>query len=112
MSTFDRDAAELARDEAIERVDRHAEDLFKVCAPEALRYVAARRNELTTDAVWYVLDRRFGVRPHEERAMGPIMLAAQRKGWIEATNRTVKSARVECHARPLRIWRSLIVGQD
>jgi predicted nucleic acid-binding Zn ribbon protein len=44
----------------------------------------------------------------EERALGAIMQRAARQGWIAPTDRTRKSIRPACHARDLRVWRSLL----
>lgn len=106
---FSMRAARAARDDAVERVDTHAEVEWKAAAAEAIEYVARRRPELTTDAVWYLLDHAGIAEPHERRALGPRMQAAARAGWIEPTDRRRNSIRAACHTRELRIWRSLIV---
>lgn len=98
--------AERARDEAVDRVERNAPDAWKRRALEAVRYVASRRGEFTTDAVWDLVGT-----PPEPRAMGAVMQAAARSRICAVTDRTHKSVRKECHTRPLAIWRSLIVGQ-
>lgn len=36
------------------------------------------------------------------------MRVSQRTGLCLPTNRTVRSIRAKCHARPIRVWRSLI----
>ena len=43
--------------------------------------------------------------------MTPIMLAAQTHGWCVPTGRHEQSRRGVNHARPLAVWRSLIVEQ-
>lgn len=108
VQIFDGDAAREARDEAIGRVDRHVEPNWKVAATGAVHTIARLRPEFTTDAVWGLLTAANVAPPHEERALGAIMRAAAREGWIEATDRTSKSVRPRCHARDLRVWRSLI----
>ena len=61
----------------------------------------------TTDAVWDGLE----VEPTEPRALGPILMRAARKGLCEPTDQYRNSRRVQCHARPMRVWRSLTYGQ-
>lgn len=105
LSLFD---AMAARDEAIERVEKNAEPVWKEECRSAIRHLAMSKAEITTDDVWeYLAD--LGVDlPHEVRAIGPMMIRASRDGWITATDRYRNSHRVECHARPIRIWGSLI----
>jgi hypothetical protein len=105
---FDAAAARDARDEAIQRVDEHAEKRWKAAALNAVRFIAEKRDAFTTDAVWWLLDQQDIEPPHEERALGAIMQRAARQGWIEPTDRTRKSVRPACHARDLRVWRSLL----
>jgi hypothetical protein len=94
--------ADQAATEAIQRVsaanaDWIAEHIGRV------RDLARDHDTLTTDDVWPLVSN-----PSEPRAMGALMVAAGREGFIEATPTTVKSERVECHARPIRVWRSLV----
>lgn len=105
---FDAHAARQARDEAVARVDAHAEDAWKLAALDAIYFIARRYDEFTTDAVWWLLAQAEVQAPHEERAMGAVVQSAQRQGWIQRTERTHKSVRPECHTRDLRVWRSLI----
>lgn len=110
------DAARAATDEAIERVERHANENWTAAAFGVVVWVAERRPEFTTDPVWAVLERRYpDVQTHEPRALGAVIKKAVREGVIEATDRTHKSVRPECHRNPKAIWRSLIyddVGRD
>jgi hypothetical protein len=108
MHDFDADAARVARDEAVHRVDEHAEEDWKAAALDAVRFIAEKRDVFTTDAVWWLLGQQDVEPPHEERALGAVMQAAARQGWIAPTDRTRKSIRPACHARDLRIWRSLL----
>ena len=93
-----------ARDRAIDRVERGSGE-WQVEALTAIRNVAASKPELTTDDVWRALGRDPEV---EGRAMGAAMRQAAKLGLIERTDRTVRSVRVACHRRDLRIWRSKI----
>lgn len=70
-------------------------------ALEAVKHVSSERDEFTTDDLWPYVSM-----PKEPRAMGAVMRAAVKAGYCTPTDRTVKSERKECHARPLRVWRS------
>jgi hypothetical protein len=105
---YDARTARAARDEAIATVDEHAEEIWKLAALDVVYELARERDYFTTDAVWYLLDKRGIDPPHEERALGAVMRKAQIRGWIESTDRTKKSVRRRCHARDLRVWHGLI----
>lgn len=61
--------------------------------------------DLTTDAVWHILERRKVPPPGEPRAMAAVMLRAQRAGLIEPTDRMKQSQRRENHGRRILVWR-------
>lgn len=96
-----RSAAQVARDEAIDRVERHAPVAWRVSALGAVRQIALRARAFTTDDIWDLVGP-----PPEPRAMGAVMRRAGRLGIARPTNRTQQSKRPECHARPLRVWES------
>lgn len=106
---FDELTAMQARDEAIARADDHAEPAWKKAAAMAIRSMAVERDEITTDDVWEWLYEMAIEAPHEPRALGSMMLRASRDGLISTTDRVRQSRRPECHARPVRVWRSLVV---
>ena len=97
-------AGAKARDRAIEQVERGSGE-WQVDAVAAIRKVAAALPELTTDDVWRALGRDPDI---EGRAMGAAMRQASKLGLIERTDRTVRSLRVACHRRDLRVWLSKI----
>lgn len=104
---FDAAAGDAAREEAIHRVEKHADDAWKEAALHAVASCARKRPFLTTDDVWAQM-----VGPdetHEPRAMGAVMRQAQAAGFIQPTFRYEQSLRVACHRRPLRVWQSLVV---
>jgi len=110
---FDARSALEAKREAMTRVHANAEEAWKVAAKLSVEAVAKRKPEFTTDAVWWWLEHHYpDYMPHEPRAMGPIMRWAVTTGVVAATDRTTRSTRVACHARPVAIWRSLIVSSD
>lgn len=103
------DAARAATDEAIERVERHADDDWKRLAYRAVRWLASTRAEFTAEDAGDALRRYYpDAQTHEPRAMGPIMKRAQRDGIIEATDHFRRSDRPESHCCPKQIWASLI----
>lgn len=106
---FDVLAAIEARDEAINKAENNANPHWKQAAEMAIRSIAVDRNEFTSDDVWLWLHDMAIEMPHEPRALGAMMVRASRQGLIKTTDRVRQSERPECHARPIRIWRSLIV---
>lgn len=97
-------------DEAMRRVVAHAPEPWTAAAERAVKEVAMAMPYLTTDEVWAAMppDRST----HENRAMGPIMTRAGRQGLIRATDEHRDSTRPEAHARPVRIWKSLMFVDD
>lgn len=97
--------AATKRDNAIERVDKHADSDWKVLALETVKAVAQRFAEFSTDLVLAELAN-SPIRTHELRALGPVMLSARRAGYIEPTDRFENSNSVTRHKAPKRIWKS------
>ncbi len=106
--TLDEAASREACDEAVQRVDDHADDWWKVAADDAFVTCAARYQTFTTDQVWELLDRRSVLRPTEPRAMGPRARSAVQRGVIEPTGDYRPSERPETHRNPKRVYRSLL----
>ena len=98
--------AETARDEAIARAAATAETWLS-SSLVAIEALAREQFLITTDDVWERVDP-----TPEPRAMGAAMTYASRRGYIAATEQWQKSTRVECHARHIRVWRSLRFGRD
>jgi hypothetical protein len=96
--------AEEARDEAVARAGLGAGDWIGR-ARGAVQSVALARFDFTSDEVWDVLG---DDRPDEPRALGAVMKAMARDGLIRATGEYRKSARVDCHARPVAVWRVVL----
>jgi hypothetical protein len=102
MSTlFD---AEEARDAAVARAALGAGEWIER-ARDAVQLVALARFDFTSDEVWDALGED---RPEEPRALGAVMKAMARDGLIRATGEYRKSARVDCHARPVAVWRVVL----
>lgn len=102
MSTlFD---AEEARDAALQQVAAGAGRWMDRARPVVLQ-VAEGRFDFTTDDVWYALG---DDRPREPRALGALMRSLAKDGAIRATGEYRKSVRVDCHARPVAVWRKVL----
>lgn len=102
-----------AADAAVERVEKNANQEWMIAAGSAVRAVAVSMTTFTTDDVWDMLTFFWTlnippVTTHEPRAMGAVMRRAVKDGVCVATPAYERSSRVECHARPVRIWRSLV----
>ncbi len=100
---FDLEEGRRQRDLALSRVQLNKEDWIKK-AKQAVWLVAGDHTEFTTDDVWAT-----GL-PHPDgdaRALGPVMLKAQKANVIQPTERFRPSRIVAYHAAPKRIWKSL-----
>lgn len=102
--------AALARDEAIEQVGQAADEEWKKGALHWLRLICVKRQEFTTDFLHQVLAK-YHTTPDEKRVYGWLMKEGEKRGWCSRTDRTVNSKRKECHARPIRVWRSEIANE-
>lgn len=75
-------------------------EFVKVLA--ALRRVAERGVEFTTDEVWFELD----FTPTERNIIGKAFAEANRTGIIQGTERFVQSGRSEAKGRRVQVWRA------
>lgn len=105
---LNREAARAAREAALKQVEennqRFVEDAYR-----SIVYLAKTHKDFTTDDVWgYMGDPPEGVEP---RAMGAAMRQAD-KTVITPTLSYRISAMPSCHARPKRVWESLIYRED
>jgi hypothetical protein len=101
----DRRSGAQRRDEALRRVEQHADPQWSDKALQAARLACSFGAEFSTDEVWSLLEAAGVSPPREPKAMGAIMRKAGRLGLCEATERTKISTRPDCNARPVRIWR-------
>lgn len=100
------------RDRALTRVELSSEE-WRPVAYEAVTWVAKRKAEFTSDAVWFVLYNLWHTPPpHDPRALGPVMKRAAKNGLIQDTGRKKHSTRPECHTREIPIYRSLVVSKE
>lgn len=99
--------AMAAKEEAMRRVDEHADDDWKAAAAMAALEAAQSLPELTSDDVIERIPDSF--RTHELRALGPVMMRAAKWGWIVKADRAGRnSRRSSLHASPRTVWRSLL----
>lgn len=103
--TFDDYLAEIEKQRAMRQVEEHAAKEWKSYALETVRKVTEARQEFTTDEVLAAMTD-APVWTHELRALGPVMIAAKRAGFIKPTNRFVKSESVSRHHTDKRVWSS------
>jgi hypothetical protein len=90
-----------------------ANEEWKAAMAICVYQIAKEQPFLTTDPVFERKKLLFpDVDTHNRRAMGPVMSAAARAGWIELTDLPhVKTNRPSNHSRPLAVWKSLIYGR-
>jgi hypothetical protein len=105
---FDPDAADDARDEAMDCVEEGADPEWHAFVSALIVEVARSHAEFTTDEIERLRVMRGGPSTPEPRAMGPLMKNAARAGVCAKTDRVRQSAQVCNHRRPMQIWRSLI----
>ncbi len=74
----------------------------------AVRCVARRNAEFTSDDVWEWLG---GCDTHEPKAMGPVMQKAAKAGICERTTGYRPSKNAVCHNREKKVWRSLLLEE-
>lgn len=103
------DLIDAARDDAIQRVDAHADSEWKTLAYDTGMRIAACQESLMSEDIWQALSDQ-GVHTHEPRAMGAVMKRLHADKVIRPTDRFVKSPSPLGHGRPSRIWESLVVA--
>ena len=97
-----------AREEAIDRVEAHANSEWKDVAYLTATRVAQQKRFFTSEEVWDALS--GDVRTHEPRAMGAVMRRLRKERIVEPTDQFVTSTSPLGHGRPSRVWRSLLDG--
>jgi hypothetical protein len=105
------DAGRAAADASIAQVAAAADPTWARLAVLAVVAVATAHEEFTTDDVWTWLEA-CSVTTHEPRALGAVMRTKRAKEVATPTERYRPSDRPECHARPVRIWRSKVYPTD
>lgn len=108
--TLDAYQAQVGRDRGIERAAIGADRLdpdWSRRMLETVRDTAEHLPDFISDDVWVYAspeDRAFP----KPKALGAVMLAAAKQGWIERTDRTRITANAARHRSPVPVWRSRI----
>jgi hypothetical protein len=91
---------EELRDEGMARAERAAPEEWKDAAWHAIVALANAGADFTADDVWA----KVGFAPPEPRALGPLLVRAQKAGMIRNTGNRRSSTRPEHHAFPCAVW--------
>ena len=75
------------RDKAIAQVATNTDPAWAKQTLDIIKQIATDTFDFTTDDIWQALATASLPTPHEPRALGAIMLAAQRAGFITPTDR-------------------------
>jgi hypothetical protein len=109
LGLFDAAKGEVAKEEAITRVEVNASRRWLDEAWWAV--LTARQNTtlrflstVTSDDVWEVLLAVGTPAPHEPRAMSAVMRRAVREGLLRPTSTFRPSAMPQNHRRPVRVY--------
>lgn len=90
--------------EAIQRVDKAANELWKDTCLEAIKEACRRWETFTSEDVADILDE-TNTHTHEPRAMGAMMRKAQSLGYCTPTAEFVPSHRTTSNSYTKRVWR-------
>ena len=102
--------AREARDEAMDRVDKHADIDWLAEAQKAVFKTATEMPYFTSDDVHERISAIAST--HEPRALGPVMMRAVKDHWMmKAMCPSAPSRRKSLHASPRTVWQSLIFKQ-
>jgi hypothetical protein len=93
----------INRDLSIDTVEVNNELAASVLFDIAV-YVARKMPTFTSDDVWSAAN----VKVREPRVMGAVMRRMRVDGWAEPLDTTSQGYRPVNHARPQRVWRSLV----
>lgn len=105
---LDGDAAQAAKQEGMDRVERNADPDWKRRAYEIVLKVAEQKPEFTPDDIWEA-----GLeKPAEARALGPVMATAARRRLIKKTDRVAPTRQEKSHGTDVAVWQSLIYGRN
>lgn len=98
------EAGRRNRDEALERVERAADEEWKERAWAYLNRMAKAQPEFCAEDLWLAgLDK-----PREPRALGPLLMHARRDGLIAPSGRYRQSASASRNSGDAKVWLSLV----
>ena len=102
---------EERKQSGMDRAQVNANDEWKVAALRIIRHYAQHCEYVSVNDLWAGMET-LGLSTHENRASGPIFVKAAKLGWIEKTNTTIKTTRVERNSGDVRLWRSLLFSSN
>jgi hypothetical protein len=105
MNLLDIIAATEAKNQAIATVATNADQTWLTACYNVIVQIATTTDTFTTDTIWQALENAALPTPHEPRAIGAVLRQVASDGLICPTDTYQPSARVACHARPIRVWR-------
>ena len=108
MTVFDPVGGSKAKAEGMERADRAANPEWKRFMLQAIKEICLRKPFMFTDDLELLRVKRDGPTTHENRAIGPLMISAQKLGYCVPTDHWVPSSQKVNHRRHMRVWFSLI----
>ena len=89
-----------ARDEAIDRAEKHAREIWMQLALDIIHRLARADRAFTSDDVWAA-----GLpKSREPRALGAAMRLAAKRGIIRKTGSWVETRQVLRHSAPIAEW--------
>lgn len=101
------ETAQQSRNDAMARVESNANAEWKAFMLDLVKDFAADHDEFTADQIYDQYDMMDDApATHEPRAFGPVMMRAEKSGYIKKTNRFKPSLR--SHATPRRVWASCL----
>ena len=109
MGTAVMNPGDPGKRDGMDRAERSADPHWWQCMLECGKLVAAHKPVfITDDLVTICRVLHPNATTHEHRAIGPLMRELCRLGYCERSEDTVESRQKVNHARPMRVWRSLI----
>lgn len=99
-------SATQARDDAMRRVADHADPAFAQTVIDIIHALCVSSATFNADDIWAAMPR--GIVTHDNRALGPMLEAARKEGWCQPTMEHRSTTRASNHARPIRMWKSLL----
>ena len=93
---------DLLLDVALQKAEAHADATWLRAARQVVWDLIKADEPFTTDDCWAKLDA-LGVVTHEPRALGAVIRAAAKAGYIQTTGYR-KTTRPEAHSRPIPVW--------
>lgn len=103
--------ARAAKEEAMRRVDDHADPDWRPFMMGIITETARTKRRFSTDDVLKLARERHGPETHELRALGPLMASAARCQLIRKDGFEI-CQRPSRHCAPIQMWRSLIFDPD